>query len=211
MLWTSDFWLKTLRDPEASWAMATAIATVGLIAVANYQLRDLAKTSKSDFLYKLKKDFFTPEARRLVFLAENDLLKFKPGRIPYFEIAAPDAETTERMAELDITTSSLSTGLVDDALLGPLEDVGVLLERNLVSLDEAYEQFDSFVQMCVENEAIAQYLACCREDEDDDDVYDHLQNLYERLNVRGKAIRLRRGRQERRHTPKRMGCQLRIC
>jgi hypothetical protein len=189
MLWTSDFWLRTLQNPEAFWAMATAIATVGLIAVANYQLRDLAKTSKSDFLYKLKKDFFTPEARRLVFLAENDLLKFKPGRIPYFEIATPDAETAKRMEDLGITTSSLSTGLVDDAVLGPLEDVGVLLERNLVSLDEAYEQFDSFVQICVENEAIAQYLACCREDEDDDDVYDHLQNLYEKLNVRGKSIR----------------------
>jgi len=189
MLWSSDFWLKTLQDPEAFWAMATAIATVGLIAVANYQLRDLAKTSKSDFLYKLKKDFFTPEARRLVFLAENDLLRFKPGPIPYFEIASPDAETTKRMSELDITTSSLSTGLVDDALLGPLEAVGVLLERNLVSLDEAYEQFDSFVQICVENEAIAQYLTCCREDEDDDDVYDHLQSLYEKLSVRGKAIR----------------------
>ncbi|MFZ0439021.1 MAG: hypothetical protein WAL76_12940, partial [Candidatus Sulfotelmatobacter sp.] len=188
MLWTSDFWLRTLQNPEAFWAMATAIATVGLIAVANYQLRDLAKTSKSDFLYKLKKDFFTPEARGLVFLAENDLLKFKPGRIPYFEIATPDAETAKRMEDLGITTSSLSTGLVDDAVLGPLEDVGVLLERNLVSLDEAYEQFDSFVQICVENEAIAQYLACCREDEDDDDVYDNLQNLYEKLNVRGKSI-----------------------
>jgi hypothetical protein len=192
MLWTLDFWLKTLQNPEAFWAMAAAIATVGLIAVANYQLRDLAKTSKSDFLYKLKKDFFTPEARRLVFLAENDLLRFKAGPIPYFEIVAPDTETKERMVELGITAFSLSTGLVDDALLGPLEDVGVLLERNLVSLDEAYEQFDSFVQICVENEAIAQYLTCCREDEDDDDVYDHLQNLYEKLAARGKVIRAKK-------------------
>src|ERR1700683_2297788 len=44
MLWSSDFGLKTLQAPEAFWAMPTAIATVGLIAVANYQLRDLAKT-----------------------------------------------------------------------------------------------------------------------------------------------------------------------
>jgi hypothetical protein len=189
MFWKWEFWLKTLQDPATFWAMAAAIATAGLIAVAYYQLRDLAKTSKSDFLYKLKKDFFTPEARRLVFLAENDLLRFQRSQIPYFDIVRPDAETTNRMTELGITESSASTGLVDDVLLGPLEDVGVLLERNLVSLDEAYEQFDSFVQTCVENEAIAQYLVWCRANEDDDDVYDHVQNLYERLEARGTEIR----------------------
>jgi len=189
MFWKWEFWLKTLQDPATFWSMAAAIATIGLIAVAYYQLRDLAKTSKSDFLYKLKKDFFTPDARRLVFLAENGLLRFHSNQIPYFEIVRPDAETINRMGELGITEPSVSTGVVDDVLLGPLEDVGVLLERNLVSLDEAYEQFDSFVQMCVENEAIAQYLVWCRTDEEDDDVYDHVQNLYEKLKARGKEIR----------------------
>jgi hypothetical protein len=187
-----EFWLKTLEDPATFWAMVAAIATIGLIAVAYYQLRDLAETSKSDFLYKLKKDFFTPEARRLVFLAEAGLLRFHQSQIPYFEIIRPDAETGARMTEVGITESSASTGLVDDVLLGPLEDVGVLLERNLVSLDEAYEQFDSFVQICVENEAIGQYLTWCRMDQDDDDVYDHLQTLYERLRVRGPKIRARK-------------------
>jgi len=178
--------------------MATAVSTAALIAVAYYQLRDLAKTSKSDFLYKLKKDFFTPEARRLVFLAENNLLRFQQERIPYFQIIRPDAEATSRMEEMEITGPSISTGLVDDVLLGPLEDVGVLLERNLVSLDEAYEQFDSFVQACVENTAIEQYLAWCRTDEDDDDVYDHLNMLYDKLRVQGPKIRARK-RKARRH------------
>ncbi len=131
MFWKCEFWLTTLRDPPSFWAMGAAIATVGLIAVAYYQLRDLAETSKSDFLYKLKKDFFTVQARRLVFLAENDLLRFQPGKIPYFEIIQPDAETTSRMREMGITESSASTGLVDDVLLGPLEDVGVYWSATL--------------------------------------------------------------------------------
>jgi hypothetical protein len=189
MVWRLEFWLRTLQEPATFWAMATVVATFGLIAVAYYQLRDLAKTSKSDFLYKLKKDFFTPQARRLVFLAENEFLRFKRGEIPYFEIVKPDEESARRMKELQITETSVETGVVDDVLLGPLEDVGVLLDRNLVSLDEAYEQFDSFVQICVENEAIAEYLAWCRANEEDDDVSDHVQSLYEKLIARGAGIR----------------------
>jgi hypothetical protein len=110
MVWTGDFWLKTFQEPANLWAMLTAITTIGLVAVAYWQLSDLAQTSRSDFMYKLKQDFFTAEARRLVFLVDNDLLEFKLATVPYFEIVSPQAvETQRRIEELGITGSTVST------------------------------------------------------------------------------------------------------
>jgi len=193
MPWTLDFWLKTLQEPGSLWAMLTTITTMGLAWVAYRQLSDLARTSKSDFLYKLKKDFFNEETRRLVFLMENELLEFESTEIPYFRIVQPpDANAQSRMRELGITGSTVATGLVDDVMLGPLEDVGILLSRDLVSLDEAYEQFDSYVQLCAENKAISEYLGWSRQGDSDEDVFDHFQSLYEKLEKYGPKIRARK-------------------
>jgi hypothetical protein len=193
MPWTFDFWMKTLQDPGIFWAMLTAITTVALAAVAYWQLSDLAQTNRSDFIYKLKEDFFTDEARRLVFLVDNDLLQFKVATIPYFEIAIPeDAETRKRIEELGIVGSTLSTYLVDDVLLGPLEDVGVLLKLGRISLRETYEHFDSYVQNCANDNAIQDYLSWSREGEDNEDVYDNFQELSERLEIEGPKIRARK-------------------
>jgi hypothetical protein len=198
MPWTIEFWLKTLQEPANFWAMITAVTTGALVAVAYYQLKDLAKTNKSEFLYKLKKDFFTEEARCLIFLAENELLEFRSSEIPYFQIVPSDSADTQTLKERHgVTNDLITTGLVDDVLLGPLEDVGILLERNLVSLDEAYEQFDSFVQICAENKAIGEYLDLSRALEDDDDVYDHFQKLYEKLKTRGPEIRAKKRKDRR--------------
>jgi hypothetical protein len=195
MPWTSDFWLKTIQEPSNLWAMVTAITTIALAWVAYKQLSDIGRTSKSEFLYKLKKDFFTDDTRRLIFLIENELLEFRPAEIPYFHIVcSEDAEVRERLEELGITGSAVSVYLVDDCLLGPLEDLGVLEERNLVSLDEVYEQFVTYVEICAESAAIGAYLRWSARDPDDDDVYDHFQRLYEKLKREAPKIRARKRR-----------------
>jgi hypothetical protein len=191
MLWTREFWLKTLQEPGSFWAMMTAITTIALAWVAYKQLSDLARTSKSEFLFKLKKEFFTEETRRLIFLIENELLEFRSADTPYFHIIRPgNAEMQSRLDELGIIGSTVSTYVVDDYLLGPLEDLGVLEERSLVSLDEAYEQFDTYVEICAESTAIREYLNWSSDQyPDDDDVYDHFQQLYEKLRREGPRIR----------------------
>jgi hypothetical protein len=69
----------------------------------------------------------------------------------------------------------------------------VLEERSLVSLDEAYEQFSTYVGICAESEAIRQYLSwSSAQDPDDDDVYDNFQKLYEKLRKEGPKIRARK-------------------
>ena len=189
-MWTTDFWLETFRKPETFWSMVTAVTTVVLARVAYKQLSDLARTGKSDFLYKLKKDFFTPEVRQLIFLMENNFLEFRPGDIPYFAIVlAKDAETQSRARELGISGNAVSTYVVDDLLLGPLEDVGILLKRDMVSLHEVYEQFDSYVQLCADNDAVGAYLKFSRDGEDNADVYDGFEYLRLRLEEEGPKIR----------------------
>ena len=196
MNWISDYFVKTFREPGNVWAMLTAITTVALAWVAYKQLSDLARTGKSDFLYKLKKDFFTPETRKLMFLIDNDFLEFESSEIPYFRIVQPqDPATRSRLEELGITGPGISPYLIDDLLLGPLEDVGILLKRDLVSLDEVYEGFDSYVQSCADSRAIRVYLEFSRTDEDNldnDDAWDGFKYLHDELQKSGPKIRARK-------------------
>jgi len=189
-----EFLTRTLFDPAIFWAMVTAVATIVLILVAYWQLRSLAKTSRSDFLYRLKSDFFNEEARRLVFLAEYDLLKFHAqDQVPYFEIIGRERPgIADRMRELGIAGDSISVYLVDDVLLGPMEDVGVLEKLGLVTLEEVYEVFVTYINICVESIPLKEYLAWSCKDPQDDDVYDNLFHLYERLKKATPKIRRRK-------------------
>jgi len=181
---------KSVSDPSVFWAMITAIATIALIAVAYWQLSNLAQTSRSDFLYRLKKDFFTDDARRLIFLAEHELLEFHEQEIPHFEIIGREKiSVIERMRELGIKGDSVSVYLVDDALFGPIEDLGVLEKLGLVSLQEVYEAFVTYINICVESEPLKAYLDWSRKDAEDDDVYDNLLNLYNKLKKETPRIR----------------------
>jgi hypothetical protein len=182
---------KTFADPAIFWSMVTALATIVLICVAYWQLRSLARTSRSDFVYRLKSDFFTDEARRLICLAEHDMLKFHDaGKIPYFEIVGQGAVgVADRLKELGVEGKTVSVYLVDDKLLGPLEDIGVLEKLGLVSLEEVYEVFVTYIEICVESAGLKEYLAWSRKDPDDEDVYDNLNRLYKKLKAKGPQIR----------------------
>jgi hypothetical protein len=186
-----EFLTQTLFDPAVFWTMATAVATIVLVFVAYWQLRSLARTSRSDFLYRLKNDFFNDEARRLTFLAEQGLLKFhSEDDIPYFEILRrDDPDVAERMKELGIKGSSVSVYMVDDKLLGPMEDIGVLEKLRQVSLEEVYEVFVSYLNICIESPGLKEYLDWSRKDPEDDDVYDNLLYLYKKLKEETPQIR----------------------
>ena len=187
-----EFLTKTFEDPAIFWTMATAAATIILVVVAYRQLKSLARTSRSDFLYRLKNDFFNDEARQLIFLAENNLLKFcSQDKIPYFEIIGSDtAGVAARMKELGITEKTISVYLVDDKLFGPMEDIGVLEKLGQVSLEEVYEVFVTYINICVESGGLKEYLAWSRKSQEDTDVYDNLLNLYNRLKSETPRIRI---------------------
>jgi hypothetical protein len=185
-----QFLAKTLADPATFWAMVSAVATVVVTVVAYWQLRSLAQTSRSDFLYRLKKDFFTTEARQLIFLAEHELLEFHEAGIPHFAIIGRDRPgVAQQFKALGIEGDTISAYAVDDVLLGPIEDMGVLESLGLLSLREIYEAFVTYINICVESQPLRKYLDFSRKDPEDDDVYDHLLRLYQKLKTETPYIR----------------------
>ena len=177
-------WLKKSLQPDVFWVMATALLTFALVVVAQKQLRDLARTSRSDFLYRLKKDFFTAKVSEFIFLLEIDLLAFSPDPIPTFDTITKKGVEPEKDA--------FTTNVIDDLLLGPLEDVGVLWKSGRLSLDEVYETFDYYIRLCVENRAIADYIKWVKKEPGNEDIYDHLLLLYKKLKKEGPKIRARK-------------------
>jgi hypothetical protein len=144
-------WLtRSVYDASIFWAMITAVATFVLVFVAYFQLKSLARTSRSDFLYRLKKDFFTHEVRRLLFLVERDYLEFQEEEIAHFKIIGRDQpRVAERMRELGIEGDSVSTYRMEDELLGPLEDVGFLEKIGMVDFREVYETIETYYLKCM--------------------------------------------------------------
>ena len=171
--------------PEVFWVMATAVLTGLLVFVAWKQLADLARTTKSDFIYRLKKDFFTPQTQDFVFLLENDLVVFDgASSVPRFNTVERDGVKPEK--------DGFTTNTIDFVLLGPLEDVGVLWRLGRLSLQEVYEGFDYYVRLCVENKAIRDYIDFVRKDAEEDDIYDHLLLLYEKLREQAPKLKDRK-------------------
>jgi len=180
-MFSCPFWESTWSDPATFWAAATAFVTAVLAWVAWKQLGDLADSSTSDFLFRLKSDFFTEHARKLVFLIEQDLLKFENAKIPYFAI--PDFNKPElkpRLQELGITESTISTYILDDVILGPLQDVAFYMKEKRITKDQVYAVFSYYIRICADNAAIRDYKRSCRSRPGDSDIYaglDHLERL----------------------------------
>jgi hypothetical protein len=176
------FWEKTFSDPAIFWAMATFVLTAALVLVAWKELGDLARTSRADFIFRLKNNFFTEEARRLLFLVEENLLQFEDSEIPYFTIRNVNAPILRgRFEELGIKGSTVSTYAVDDVLLGPLEDVALFLNGKLITEKHAYEMFDTYVTSCAENAEIQKYIQSTRRKPSNSDIYSGFDDLYKRL------------------------------
>jgi hypothetical protein len=160
--------------------MATALATVALILVAYKQLGDLGRTSKSDFIFRLKNQFFTKATRQLYFLVEQGLIRFVPEPM-HFQVAADEGKYALAFEELGIQKKIVTTYTIDDELLGPLEDVGLLLKAGTITQEQAYEVFYTYVRSCFENKAIKKYIAYLRVRPGDSDIYSGFEDLYKKL------------------------------
>jgi hypothetical protein len=174
----------TLR-PEVFWVMATAVLTLALAWVAWIQLRALARTNRSDFLYRLKKDFFTEAETEFTFLVENNLLAFNPEHSCF--------DTVEKNG-IKPSKDAITTTAVDDVLLGPLEDVGLYWELKALSFREVYEIFDYYICLVVENKAIREYIDWARQGPGNEDIYDHLLLVYKKLKEEGPKVRRRKAK-----------------
>jgi hypothetical protein len=163
-------WIRKSFTPEVFWVMATALFTLVLVFVAWRQLRDLAKTSRTDLLYRLRKDFFTSNARTLTLFLDYELLNFVSSPMAFFDVKQ-DVLKTEIQA--------VATQWVDD-YLGILEDIAGLWKAKHITLDEVYESFGYYIELVMEDKAIKDYIewARKREGERGKDIYENLYAVY---------------------------------
>lgn len=187
--WLKFLWAKTAQDPPTFWGMVTAVGTA-LIAMGTLvlayaawkQLGDLAKTNKATFILQLRAAFFTADTRRLFFLVDEGLLAFVESPIPHFEVDVSDDSLSQRLEELGIARKTISTYEIDDLILGPLEDVGMLERDGIITLRQAYDWFYSYIDVCAGNPALRSYIKYLHSGgPSESDIYEAFDRLHRRL------------------------------
>ncbi|MGH7093198.1 MAG: hypothetical protein ACREFB_06665, partial [Stellaceae bacterium] len=165
--------------------LITAIATLALIWLGIKQLQGLANTANADFVLRRADKFFQSETRVLLHLIEDNYLLFKektPLRNSYFLL---DEQKIKCLHE-DIKNKFLkkrvySTYEIDDLILGPLEDIATLEEKNRISFDLIYDFFSWYISRVWENSEIQRYVHAARKErEGGGDIYEGLEKLAKR-------------------------------
>ena len=163
-------------------ALIGSCITLLLIWIAWRELEGIRNTTSADFIYRLRNDFFTPEARNLFILVDLNAIKFikKKGEndIVYFEVDEEKLKDWPDEIKKDLTAKKFYISYeVDDILLGPLEDVGLYLKRKIIEIEMTYPEFGWYVKRIYENEEIKKYVEYLRKKEGED-VYENLEFLY---------------------------------
>ena len=170
---------------------------VALIAIlfAIEQLDAINKTASADFLMKLKNDFFTKEARILINLLDLDCIKFVKNddlTDSFFEVDESKINNsklpTEHKKDL-LAKKHYTLYEIDDFLLGHFEDVGILVNKGIIDVDVAYEEFFWYASTAWENCEINKYI---REQRKDGlDTYDKFEEIYKEFETyRKKKLKL---------------------
>jgi hypothetical protein len=176
------------------WTALSGVATLLLCWVAYYQLnesnrsaQDQNKIAAEIFLHNLKTDFFTPEARNLIFLMEINALQFRVIRedsgkatemdLLIFEKNIPSK--FKKYADSILPAKSFfSSNELDDHLLNHFEDLGILYRKHLIDSFDIYEDFSYYISICHEDSAVIKYISWLRQDNKDKDIYQNFDIVY---------------------------------
>lgn len=181
--------LNVFLNPAAAfWTMVTAIIAFVASWIALVQLKHLTKTSKGDFLHKLKTDVFTKDSEELTYFIEYDLLDFVEldGNTAVFKTKKDKHKLVNNPAKVYTTTE------VDRLLLGHFEDIGILEGKGLIDIDSVYEEFSEYLERTWENEAVKKYIKKTVGG-DYNDTYSKFDYIYQKCVSYGKA---KRGKQK---------------
>lgn len=184
-------------DRIGLWTAVTAAMTFILAIIALWQLGKMNKTSKTDFIHRFTKDFFSPETRRLIMLfdPDYDLLKFEVEKIhdeksnedteyPYFKLDKDGLNKLTKLGKEDKEKIKdvYSAYEVDDDLLGHFEDVGNYEAEGLLDFKMVYNGFDWYITTIWDNKEIQKYIKWER-DIDGDDIYKGFEDIYKKLKI----------------------------
>ena len=172
-VWASFYYWKPTYSRELHsgllGALLGVIFTALVTLIAYWQLSNISKTTSTDFIHRLKNDFFTEPTRILMDHIIEERIKFK-------EFLAEGPEKKALGAYFEVDNNSLFERFpeeikaqlakkkyyleveVDDFVLGPLEDIGLFEERRLIDTEMAYEEFSYYTIEAFENEEIKKYI-----------------------------------------------------
>jgi hypothetical protein len=158
------------------WNFVIAIFTVLLWWTAWGQLKKLNRTSSADFIIKFKQDLFTEQHRAIFRCIEDGALQYN-GKS--FKITDPSsAEGGRDMSVYDM-----------DDYLGHFEDLGLLEQEKIVSIEMVYELFSFYIEASWENPEIARYVNDERKRDGGEDIYDKFQYIHGRCKKFGESKR----------------------
>lgn len=154
------FIFQTIPIPvKMEWTdVVVAIFTMGLFAVAWWQLGGLRKTAKADFAHRLGADYYTAECAKL----EDQLTDSKIA----FDVAT---RTFTGRSGIAFNARDL-----DRHILGPLESVGVFQKRRLLDVEFVYDFFGSSILNVMQNKEVQAYISWRRQQPYSADVYECL-------------------------------------
>jgi hypothetical protein len=168
-----------------------AIVTLVLALIALRQLFNISLTSKSDFLLRLKRDFFTSETRVLMHLIENDYLDFRDtDKESYFVVKIGPLPADAKSIEEDLlrkTTerpngkTGYSSFEMDDLVLGQLDDVGMLEDMRVLDPWMVESVFGYYIRLVMTGPAVQDYLKTVRAQ--NPEAYDHLEEMHHRHRI----------------------------
>ncbi|MGA2467295.1 MAG: hypothetical protein ABSH06_23465 [Thermodesulfobacteriota bacterium] len=157
-------------------ALLGVFITTVVALIAYFQLSSIAKTTKADFIHKLKNDFFVEPTRILIdHIVEDRLLHREiSDRNPRTDASVSSSD--RKMGYFVVDETAILTNFpemlknklmekryyleveIDDFLLGHFEDIGLFEEKGLIDTDMAYEEFSYYIWNTFENEEIKKYI-----------------------------------------------------
>jgi hypothetical protein len=179
MIWTFCFILNSgFRDTSLLIGLMTTNAELLIAYVAWIQLNKITNVNSAEFIYKLKKDFFTKEARNLMTLIELDALKYvNDEKLPYFIVLEERiAELPEEIKKELLNKRFYTVYEIDDILLGHFEDIGIFEQSGILDIKMIYEEFSWYIETVYKNCEIQRYIE--HERANDKEIYNKFEYIY---------------------------------
>src|SRR6266849_9097444 len=151
-------WLtKTIYEPEVTWAMVTAIATVllviGTAILAWAGVLPLFRARRAELTERFREELLTPTAKRILFLLAHNLLDFRTdpttGSGFFFIMPAPENIIAQRLEQILGPQRIVLTFEMDDEILAPLQEVAYYEADGAIDFDDAFRIFGQQIDIAM--------------------------------------------------------------
>ena len=180
-------------DKTALWTAALVIVTIFLMMIAIFQLRNIKKTARAEYIKRLNDSFFTEATRNLLVLLFNSAIELSTLKIkdrdgktdidelPYFKIKEFVLEQLRNsgLISLEDWRKGYNAFEIDDLLIGHFDDVGRFEKEGLLDIHIAYSTFGYYIlELVGENEGEKTEVRKYLNDQECQGNYDDLEYIY---------------------------------